>query len=118
MNFGAVDRLVLNSTLPESMVEQSLDVIKCNQSGRNVYSSRKEHKVRKIHSESTLRRRLKKDMGLFLEKSRARKWSLYNQLGYRIMDYRYNIPLLQSGDYSLTLEEIDAFVYGTDEDKE
>lgn len=57
-------------------------------------------------------------MDLFLEKSRARNWSLYNQLGYRIMDYRYNIPILQSGDYSLTLEDVDAFVYDTDEDEE
>ena len=73
--------------------------------------------MRKIHSESTLRRRLK-DMDLFLEKSRARNWSLYNQLGYRIMDYRYNIPILQSGNYSLTLEDVDAFVYDTDEDEE
>jgi len=73
--------------------------------------------VRKIHSESTLRRHLK-DMDLFLEKSRARNWSLYNQLGYRIMDYRCNIPILQSGDYSLTLEGVDAFVYGTDDNEE
>ena len=57
-------------------------------------------------------------MDLFLEKSRARNWSLYDQLGYRIMDYRANIPLLQSGDYSLTLEDVDAFVYGTNDDEE
>lgn len=73
--------------------------------------------MKKIHSESTLRRRLK-DMDLFLEKSRARNWSLYNQLGYRIMDYRRGFAILQSGDYSWTLEDVDAFVYDTDEDEE
>ena len=73
--------------------------------------------MRKIHSEQTLRKHLK-EMGLYLERSRARNWSLYNQLGYRIMDYRANIPLLQSGDYSLTLEDVDAFVYDTEEGEE
>ena len=73
--------------------------------------------MRKIHCEETLRRHLK-DMDLFLIKSRARNWSLDNQLGYMIMDYRANIPLLRSGDYSLTLEDVDAFVYGTDDDEE
>ena len=54
-------------------------------------------------------------MGLFLEKSRARHWSIYNQLGYRIMDYSINFPIMQSGDYSWTLEDVDAFVYDTED---
>ncbi len=69
--------------------------------------------MRKIHSERTLRRHLQ-DMGLFLEKSRARSWSIYNQQGYRIMDYRIGYPIMRSGDYSWTLEEVDAFVYDYD----
>lgn len=73
--------------------------------------------MRKIHSESTLRERLK-DMDLYLSKSRARNWSLDNQLGYMITDYRLGIAILQSWNYSLTLEEVDEFVYGIDEDEE
>ena len=67
-----------------------------------------------IHSEKTLRKHLK-DMNLFLEKSRARNWSIYNQQGYRIMDYSIGCAIMQSGDYSLTLEEVDAFVYDTED---
>lgn len=73
--------------------------------------------MRKIHCEQTLRKHLK-DMDLFLEKSRARNWSINNQLGYRIMDYRIGYAIMQSGDYSLTLEDVDAFVYDTDDDEE
>ena len=74
--------------------------------------------MRKIHCEKTLRKHLKEDMDLFLEKSRARNWSIDNQLGYRIMDYHIGYAIMQSGDYSLTLEDVDAFVYGTDDDEE
>ena len=81
-------------------------------------ASRKEHKVRRIHTEQTLRRRLREDMDLYLEKSRARNWSIDNQLGYRIMDYHIGVAVMRSGDYSWTLEDVDAFVYGTDEDRE
>lgn len=66
--------------------------------------------MRKIHSERTLRRHLA-EMDLYLHKSRARSWSIYDQQGYMIMDYRKGWPILQSGDYSLTLEEVDAFVF-------
>ena len=74
--------------------------------------------MRKIHCEKTLRRRLKEDMDLYLIKSRARNWSLDNQLGYMIMDYRLGIAILQSWNYSLTLEDVDEFVYGIDGDEE
>ena len=70
--------------------------------------------MKRIHSEKTLRKHLR-DMGLFLEKSRARHWSIYNQLGYRIMDYSINFPIMLSGDYSWTLEDVDAFVYDTED---
>ena len=72
--------------------------------------------MRKTHCEKTLRKHLK-DMDLFLEKSRARNWSIYNQLGYRIMDYRIGCAICQSGDYSWTLEDVDEFVFGTDEEE-
>ena len=74
--------------------------------------------MRKIHCEKTLRRRLKEDMDLYMIKSRARNWSLDNQLGYMIMDYRLGIAILQSCNYSLTLEDVDEFVYGIDGDEE
>lgn len=74
--------------------------------------------MRRIHTEQTLRRRLREDMDLYLEKSRARNWSIDNQLGYRIMDYHIGVAVMRSGDYSWTLEDVDAFVYGTDEDRE
>ena len=34
------------------------------------------------------------------------------------MDYRAGYAILRSGDYSWTLEDVDAFVYDTDEDEE
>ena len=71
--------------------------------------------MRKPHSESTLRRHLK-DMDMCLYKSRGRRWSLDDHLGYMIVDIRKNIPLFGSANYSLTLEEVDAFVYDYDLD--
>ena len=56
-------------------------------------------------------------MDLYLEKSRARNWSIDNQLGYRIMDYHIGVAVMPSGDYSWTLEDVDAFVYGYDVDE-
>ena len=39
-------------------------------------------------------------------------------LGSTLTLYPYQIAIMQSGDYSLTLEDVDEFVYGTDDNEE
>ena len=59
--------------------------------------------------ERKLRHALSKQ-GYQLCKSRAKNWSLNNQLGYMIIDPYYNI-VVRGPQFDLTLEEVSEFVY-------
>lgn len=47
--------------------------------------------------------------GYALHKSRARQWSVNNQLGFAIVDYRYNV-CVGGPDFNFTLEDVEDFV--------
>ena len=61
-----------------------LDVIRSLTKSRGNAPRRKDGDMQKYPTESTLRRTLKK-LGFKLIKSRAKHWSLQNQLGYEIV---------------------------------
>jgi hypothetical protein len=54
-------------------------------------------------------RRIAKQLGLELKKSRGRKWSIDNQLGYRIINPSTNTILLGE-KYDLDLSEVASFL--------
>lgn len=64
--------------------------------------------MQNLNLERKLRRALSKQ-GYQLCKSRAKNWSLNNQLGYMIIDPYYNIAV-RGPQFDLTLEEVSEFV--------
>ena len=54
------------------------------------------------------RRALKKN-GYILRKSRAKNWSIDNQLGYMIVDARTNLAI-RGNRFDLTLDDVTEFV--------
>lgn len=54
------------------------------------------------------RRALQKN-GYILHKSRARNWSINNQLGYMIVDASTNF-VIQGSQFDLTLDDVTEFV--------
>ena len=61
-----------------------------------------------LQMEQKLRRALWKQ-GYQLHKSRAKNWSLNNQLGYMIIDPYYNV-VVRGPQFDLTIEEVSEFV--------
>ncbi len=61
-----------------------------------------------MKNERQLRYALSK-AGYVLLKSRAKNWSLHNQLGFMIVDARYNV-CVGGSDYDFTLEDMNQFV--------
>lgn len=54
-------------------------------------------------------RRMAKRQGLELQKSKARKWSIDNHQGYRIIDPTVN--RIEAGEkYNLTLDEVERYL--------
>ncbi len=51
-------------------------------------------------------RRALDEMGYLLHKSRARHWSIDNQCGYMVVDYRIN-GVVAGSRYELTLEDVE-----------
>lgn len=63
-------------------------------------------------SDNSLERKLRRDLsglGYRLCKSRARNWSLDNQLGYMIIWVEYNSVVLGSR-FDLTLDDVQDFI--------
>lgn len=70
-----------------------------------VQASTEPQKATHKSQQEKLRRRAAR-YGLLLQKSRARNWSLDNQLGYRLLEPQQNIVLF-GRRYDLDLDDID-----------
>ena len=69
-----------------------------------------------MQNEKTLKRKAQKalqDMGYAMHKSRAKNWSINNQLGYMIVNVREN-SVVRGSDYDLSLDDVLDFAGVTD----
>lgn len=64
----------------------------------------RQHKAR----EARLRRLLRQN-GYTLQKSRSRYWSLHNQLGYRIINVEHNL-IVVGANFDWSIDDVEAWV--------
>jgi len=58
--------------------------------------------------ENYLRRQAER-LGLSMQKSRGKKWSVDNQLGYRVIDPYHN-TIIQGEKFDLNIQEVEDFL--------